>query len=107
MTASEAFLSDVQNHQGRFSRENNTPIPNAILVVNHSTAFDPARRAGRFYRNADIPNRCAQQAITVIDSFALFQMCQTLLQGKASASQPREFIQRDCHVVAEFKGFDD
>ncbi len=101
--ASEGFLTDIQNHQGRYSRENKVPVPNAILVVNHSTGLDPAKRPGRFYQNPDIPNRCAQQGITAIDSVALFQMCQSFIKEEVTAGQIRQFIESESRVLPEYK----
>ncbi len=100
--ASENFLTDVQNHQGRYSRENTIPVPNAILIINHSTEFDPSIRSGRFYQNPNVEQRCIQQGILALDSVALFQMCQFILSGLASKASVRSFIQNNQGVIRTF-----
>jgi hypothetical protein len=55
--ASEDFLTRVQNHQGRYLREHNCPIPSAILIVNHSYDLPPDRRPTRLYTEQAILDR--------------------------------------------------
>jgi hypothetical protein len=100
--ASETFLTDVQNHQGRYSRENRVPVPNAILIINHSTEFDPSIRSGRFYQNPNVEQRCIQQGILALDSVALFQMCQFILSGLVSKASVRSLIQKNQGVIRTF-----
>lgn len=101
--ASEDFLKDVQKHQGRFSRELNTPVPNAVLIVNHSTDFDPSMRAGRLYTNPDIEARCVDQYTTVLDSVALFSMCQSVLEGKVHPEDVRQFITAGFKIIRTYE----
>jgi hypothetical protein len=100
--ASEGFITDVQNHQGRFSREHQQPIPDALLLVNHSTGLDPAQRPGRFYTAAHIESRCQSNGILAIDSVALYSMCQSILRGEAEPAQIREYIRRIRGVLRGF-----
>lgn len=100
--AAEEFITSIQNHQGRFSREHNVKIPNGILIVNHSYSLDPLQRAGRFYTHASIVSRCKSQGITAVDSVALFQMCQSVLSGEVTAEEIRRYLESDFRVISNF-----
>jgi hypothetical protein len=99
--ASEGFITDVQNHQGRYSREYQVAIPNAMLLVNHSLSLDPAHRAAHFYQNPDLDARCEAQGITAVDSAALFEACQAVLQGSVEKKQVREYVTQKFGVVRD------
>lgn len=97
--ASESFLTDVQNHQGRFSRENQCPIPSAILIVNHSYELSPDQRKQRFYTDSAINDRCIDQVITAIDSTVLYDLCQKVLQGVIESEQARSYIKDNVGIL--------
>jgi len=97
--ASESFLTDVQNHQGRYSRENQCPIPPAMLIVNHSYELSPGQRKKRFYTDSAINDRCVEQAITVIDSTVLHNLCQKVLAGEIQSEEARKYIKDNVGVL--------
>jgi len=92
--ASEDFITKTQNHQGSYSRRNKCPIPDAILIMNHSYNLNPNLRSGRFYTDADILARLKEQNIKAVDSIYLHLLCQKILSGKMNKEKAREFIKR-------------
>ena len=92
--ASEGFITKTQNHQGSYSRRNKRPIPDAILIVNHSFDLNPNQRSGRFYTDADVLARLKEQNIKAIDSISLHSLCQKVLAGELNEKKAREFIKK-------------
>ena len=89
--ASEEFISKTQNHQARFSREEKVPVPGAFLIANFAIDLDPALRAGRFYQ-PEVAGRLEENGITAINSVALFQLCQWVVEGRLSREAVRRFL---------------
>lgn len=89
--AAEEFITKTQNHQARYSRENNQAVPPALLIINYAIDLEPVHRAGRFYQD-EIIERLEDSAITALSSVALFQMCQFVLEDKLSKESVRRFI---------------
>lgn len=90
--ASEDFITKTQNHQANYSREHNCPVPDAILIVNHSHNLDPSYRSERFYKDSEVIERLKDQQIKAIDSFALHAFCQKVLAKELTKEEAREFI---------------
>ena len=89
--ASEDFITKTQTHQTRYARENQQVPPLALLVVNYATDLDPALRTGRFYQTETV-GRLEENGITALDSVALFNLCQYVLNDQVSKEQVRRFI---------------
>ena len=89
--ASEDFITKTQTHQTRYARENHQEPPPALLIVNYATDLDPAQRTGRFY-HLETAGRLEENGITALDSAALFDLCQCVLNDQLSKEQIRRFI---------------
>ena len=90
--ASEGFITKTQNHKGSYSRRYNCPVPDAILIVNHSSGLNPSQRSGRFYTDADVIIRLKEQNIKAVDSISLHSLCQKVFTGKVGKEKARDFI---------------
>ena len=90
--ASEGFITKTQNHQGSYSRRYNCSIPDAILIVNHSSDLNPSQRSGRFYADADVLARLKDQNIKAVDSISLHSLCQKVFAGKMDKEKARDFV---------------
>lgn len=89
--AAESMISDTEQHQLKYSRDFKTAAPPALLIINYSTGLDPLQRAGRFYQ-PEVAGRLEAGGITAINSVALFDMCQLVLDGKITRSQARNLL---------------
>ncbi len=89
--ASEDFITKTQTHQSRYSRENNLPSPKALLIINYALGLNPQKRGGSFYKS-EIAERLEANAITALNSVALFELCQLVLDEKLSKEQAQQFI---------------
>ncbi len=78
--ADEAFVSQVQDHQGRYSREHDCRTPDALLFVNHSLELPPEKRSERFYRGKKLKGKCLALGIKAIDTVALYELCQVCVR---------------------------
>lgn len=99
--ASEDFITKTQNHQGSYSRRNKCPIPDAILIVNHSSDLNPNLRSGRYYTDADVLARLKEQNIKAVDSISLHSLCQKVLEGKMKKEGARDFIKKLSGPISE------
>jgi hypothetical protein len=90
--ASEDFIEKVQKHQESYSRKNDCPIPEAILIINHSYDLEPIKRKERFYSSPDILARLKNQHIKAVDSCVIHALCQKVLAIKLTKQDAREFI---------------
>jgi hypothetical protein len=99
--ASEDFITKTQNHQGSYSRINKCPIPDAILIVNHSTDLSPSQRSGRFYTDTNVLARLKEQNIKAVDSISLHSLCQKILEGKMKKEKARDFIKNISGAISE------
>lgn len=102
--ASEDFITDTQNHQGTYSRENNCSIPRALLIVNHSYELHPDRRDARFYTDPEVHARCVEQLITALDSVTLHHLCQAVLCTQKTKEEARRFLKTGQGVLCYEKG---
>ncbi len=89
--AAEEFISKTQTHQNRYARENKQTPPPALLIVNYAIDLDPEQRAARFYQD-EVKGRLEDNGITAINSVALFDLCQFVLNNQISKEQARQFI---------------
>lgn len=100
--ASESFIADTQKHQARYSHENKVPIPNAILIINHSISLNPNLRKERFYKDKDVIDRCSDNFITAIDTYSLHQICQCILAKRKTKEEIQNFICNGHKVISTF-----
>ncbi len=86
--AQEEFITKTQTHQHRYGREYNVPSPRALLLVNYAIDHEPKQRGGRFFK-ADLGERLEENQITAVDSVALWELCQAVLDEKMTADEAR------------------
>ena len=96
--AAEEFISKTQTHQTRYARENKQVPPPALLIVNYAIDLDPTQRAARFYQT-DVIGRLEDSGITAINSVALFDLCQFVLDNQTSKEQVRQFISNGQPII--------
>jgi len=101
--ASEDFITKTQNHQASYSRQHKCPMPDAILIVNHSHNLEPTKRSGRFYTESEILERLKDQHIKAIDSIVLHALCQKVLGKELKREQAREFIRNLSGAYSDYK----
>jgi hypothetical protein len=89
--AAEDFITKTQTHQTQYALDNHQEPPPAILIVNYATDLEPVQRTGRFYQ-AEISGRLETNRITALNSVALFDLCQLVLEERLSREQVRRFI---------------
>ena len=89
--ASEEFISKTQTHQNRYARERKEPPPRALLFVNYAIDLEPSRRGERFYQS-DLRERLEDNAITAVDSVALWELCQAAGREEITVEQARAIL---------------
>lgn len=98
--ANEKMIRDLQDHQARYSRENNCSIPNSLLVVNHSIRIPPQSR-NDFYKATDILERLNDQLITAIDTTYLYDLCQKVLSKEIELHTAKSLIKSGPGILKE------
>jgi len=86
--ATEDFISKTQTHQGRYGREHQQPPPRAFLFVNYAIDLEPSLWGPRFYKD-DLRERLEDNAITAVDSVALWEICQAVMNEEQTKEQAR------------------
>lgn len=87
---SEEFINKTQTHQMRYTREHGR-VPKAMLIANYAIALDPVQRVGLFYSD-EAGERLEDNDIRAINSAALFDLCQFVLDGRLSKEQVRKYL---------------